>query len=261
MKTFLPIKCTEEQYAESMLKKGEICFSCPERWAQKGLNGHIGQGDPEECVFAKIERSDSYHRNIFSLYPNVNIRTDERYVYFKHMNVAMQPAFCYYVLLEENEEYRLTETGKQCVKLDIPGQFFLDFAEGKSREEVLNLPKKNQPAVVIVRDAKEFKKRIFDALKGIGIANEDIITYLITYDSDKCYFYNKEYEAAFTKNSDFRYQNEMRFYIADKNFRRKDIDDQLIITIGNIEDIAEMHCGYYPEGLHLEMMCNVVRKR
>lgn len=114
----------------------------------------------------------------------------------------------------------------------------------------------------MITNPHEFFKRIRKYFKSIGAKENEILIAPVTYLDKRSPFAhtdNSPYEL-FLKDLSFQHQSEIRIIINSKNpkVRRTLRENNNIIDIGNIEDIAHIE-GFYFEDMAMELVGNVFR--
>lgn len=182
-------------------------------------------------------------------------------IYFKRKSVMNLPAFCLYILRADSLEWPDT-VGWDTVKTTIPGEFFRDFADHKTREEINCLSFDKQPSVVVIHDFNAFKERLISCLHTLGIDDSEILIKAVTYYDFFQYGITGWFDLNRTpplelavKNSSFSNQSEARFIINSKNQVASDYLRNNAIELGSLSDIATIVDGYFSEGL--EFSCKV----
>lgn len=273
----LRIRLTEMQYAEAFIDRGCIKFSTPESWVKYAEMYGDGRGDVYEgtlafCHVHDIENVIELRRKYSPstiLDPNARQLTPKPHnqrVLFKDKRSMQLPCYCLYMMRVDSFPVP-SEAGKQYLRTIIPGSYFKDFVDNKSKDEVKNLPDKNQPALILIKDFECFLNRLKKKLFCMGVQeNEILINYIHYFDFEEFGqiawhdFRQKYPHELFVKNSRFKDQSEGRIII---NTDNPDIMKALSepIDLGNMSDIAQIIQGYYPEGLGVEVTASIIAEK
>lgn len=270
----LRIRLTEMQYAEAFIERGCIKFSTPESWVNYAESHGDGRGDAYEgtLAFCHILDSERFlkleqkYSPATILNPNARKLTKKIYrhrVLFKDKRSMQLPCFCLYIM-RVSSFTPPEEAGTQHLATSIPGSYFKDFADNKSKAEVSSLPPSEQPALIMIKNFEVFLNRLKNKLFRLGVQDNEILVNHIRYFDfeqngqegwlDLCQNYPKE---LFVKNLRFSDQKEGRIII---NTRNPDVLNALStpIDLGDLSDIAQMIPGYYPEGLDIEITASII---
>lgn len=249
------IRCTNVYFGRLLLEKGSVKFKTPQEWVNLAIeNQKEGRGDLLEGVF-----SAANPHNLINVYRNANRYADvmpcylEQYglVYYRRKSIMELPCFCFYISKIEDFEIDSSEE-KEIYRKIIPPNYFTDFTDYKTEQEVLAISEEQRPAIVWISDTTEFRSRIENTLIKMGLTHDEIIYEAINYvDMTKEFdFFGKmpsPYELT-CKDKKFAHQSEGRIII---NTEKKDILDELHknpIEIGKIDDIAQLIENYFYYG-------------
>lgn len=264
---FLALRCTTRKYAKDFVEKGAIKFSTPQSWVAYEENNSKGRGDVLEGTFACCNLLDL--ENMIRITTKYSITEDKNIekfctngrIYFKHKSVMNLPVFCVYLLKADVFEWP-EKAGWHSISTTIPANYFRDFADHQTPEEINSLPFDKQPSVVIIRDFDALKNRIIAHLVSLGISQDEILVEPISYYDfdqygemgwvDLCQV--PPLELAF-KDISFSDQSEARFIINTKNELAAEYLRNNVICVGQLSDIASIADGYFSEGL--EFSCKV----
>lgn len=103
----------------------------------------------------------------------------------------------------------------------IKKSYFKDFAKTLDKEAYKNCKDNEKPAVIMIRNPKEFRKRLEEYLIKNGLNSNEIIYTPVTYlDKNKEFFIGSQppYEL-FSKDVKFSNQSEVRVVLNTKNKR------------------------------------------
>ena len=253
----LKIRLTEAVYAKSFIEKGQIKFNTPQNWVNYSKTHQEGRGDYFEgavvcgCV-DEIDKIVEFYKNVpqFKDRHLIAELKDNRKIYRDKQSMQL-PCFCFYLVkvgdLEHSNNNELTYT--------IPRSYIKDFVDHMSDEEIAKLEPDRKPAIITISNFGEFKKRMCQKLKKIGVEEQEVIISEVAYRPDgDCFIHsNIEYpRELFIKNNRFSNQKEVRIIINTKNKEVLKILENPI-EIGCLEDIAYMYEGYFPEGLKVKL--------
>lgn len=270
------IRIMEKKYAESFLKQGNILLGTPQSWVSYAEKYGEGRGDRLEgtLFFCDIhnmnkivEMNNKYNSThlLFERKGCVKPQIINHRVVFKDKRTMKLPCYCFYVIKVGDFELPKS-TGKCELEVKIDGSYFKDFVDNKSYDEICKLPDEKKPVLIIISDFEKFKIRLVNALNNIGIKEKDILLEYIRYvDFNKLgddgyidILRSFPYEL-FVKDKRFEKQREGRFIV-------KTTDEVILeklkypIELGNLEDIASIHYGYYPEGITIKLDVNIEEK-
>jgi hypothetical protein len=155
------------------------------------------------------------------------------------------------------------EEGKHRVTGTVPASYFRDFMDNLDPKEVEKLDQKDKPAVIVIKDYKEFEQRIINALMTLGLNRGEIIITRVAYiDFDKYGedgwwdFGQKSPMELTIKHTRFENQSEGRIIINTDDERIRQILSKPI-EIGSLEDIATVSNTYLHEGMSIEATVDV----
>lgn len=273
----LRIRITEAQFADDFINYGRIKFNTPQSWIKYAEKHGDGRGDFYEgtlafCDMVDIENILKLNKkydsdNIFSINkrPIVKSLFKDRLLY-KDKRALELPCYCLYIL-KVNAFLPPSEAGEQELTTVIDGSFFKDFADNRTVEQVEAMPEEQRPAMIIIKDFDSFRNRLVTALEGIGVSESDILIHYATYfDFDQ--YQNKGWmdfeqhypKELFMKNKRFEKQSEARVVIKNRSPEVLQRLHEGIIDLGCMEDIAEVHKGYYPDGIEIHLQGLIVEQ-
>lgn len=266
----ISFRCTTSIFADAFLEEGSIKFNTPNSWVDSFFKYGAGRGDHLEGTMALCHRTDD--NKVEELYlkyqgPDLYlVNYGERY-FFKSIRSLGLPCFCFYIMKNSSLDCP-TEEGLQTMDANISATYFRDFMDNKTPEEIDLLSDDEKPALIIINNFDEFRKRIKAYLYSIGLdESEIIITRVMYFDFDengetgwwvcekKC---PKELAA---KDKLFKEQSEARIII---NTDKIDIKKRLIenpVEIGSMKDIATVYKGYLYDGMRIEVEGNTILAR
>ena len=260
------LRCTKMKYAISFLRDGQIKFSNPESWVRYAESHGDGRGDQLEGTMATFKIWDCKHSvpilNKYSSYHDLlKIQYADR-IYLKRNRTMKLPCFCFYCL--KNSMFTCPEeTGVQKLKTSIPYSYFRDFADNIPPEEVEKLPEDERPALIIIKNYPEFKKRLISKRIETGLQESEIIEARVDYYDFERYgkdswwdFGQPSPKELTVKHIRFSDQNEGRFIINTDNPEILSLLDAPI-TIGTLEDICVLCNQYLYGGVDIVMTANV----
>jgi hypothetical protein len=255
-------RCTNVKYAKALVKTGNIMFNSPKAWVDIAKKRGQGQGDLYEGVFAvcSIDDTDSilaYRKK----YDDVLEESDGKLIYFKRESVMNMPVLCFFILKQELFESP-KKAGKQTLVANIASSYFQDFAENKTKDEVMALNVKDRPAIVVIDNQRKFIDKIKKKLISMGTLESEILIQTVNYMDKYKKFCSSEGspQELFLKDKSFSYQAESRIVV---NTRNKELIDSLVrkpINIGSIKKFAQMSTNYFEKGMRVEMDATVYRQ-
>jgi hypothetical protein len=179
-------------------------------------------------------------------------------VYLKRSQDMELPCFCFYILKESMFKCP-NKGGKHKLTATIPALYFRDFMDNLDPCEVDKLDQKDKPAVIFVKNYKEFEQRIVTALMALGLKREEIVSTSVQYlDFEKFGRYSwwdfgqKPPMELAIKGKRFESQSEARIIINTNDIRIKRILEKPI-EIGSLKDIASVSNIYFHGGILIEL--------
>lgn len=270
-------RLTTVKYANEFIDKGIIKFSTPQSWVDYYKKHGDGRGDAYEgtiafCGLSDTERIIELKREYESpILLNEEIRpiitnAFKNRLLFKDKRSLQLPCFCFYIM--KNSLFDAPDSaGKHRASADIPAAYFRDFADNALPADVEKLPVEDQPALIVISNFEEFKARLYKALNGLGVEENEILIGRVHYEDFEKYgpngwddFRQKYPKELLVKNMSFKDQSEARVII---NTRRPDIIKRLcdnVLELGNMSDIAQVSNSYLYEGIRVEATLDVYEK-
>lgn len=254
--TQMLFRCIEKRFAQSFIK-GEIRLSQPSYWIGEEQKGNKGKGDILEGTFLSTKEGDkSDFINKLKQDKNINYFDYEGYTYFRKNSIEQLYCLCFYGLNDNSYTERNTDNyGKEYYTSRVRKEFFESFSERISKEEYLKKEELDRPAVLFISNPHELFERIRKFFMKFGISEQEIIISPVQYlnkkkNSISVLQYPKE---LLLKDLYYENQSEIRIIINTKNKAFLDYmkNNNNIINIGNIEDIAEIY-DYYFDDLIIE---------
>jgi hypothetical protein len=252
---YAALRSTSVEYADGLINDGTIVFNCAKSWVEMERKNGKGQGDLYEGIFAACEPLDyelaiSYKQRFY----DVETEFDGKLIYFRRKSVMQMPAYCFFILKQSLFECP-EKDGNQKITGHIPGIYFQDFAGGKTIEEIMLLPEKKRPSIVLMNDIDRFIRMIKKKLISMGVNRKDIFVYAISYKDKHTPFlhYGNSPRELFLKDISFSHQSECRIVI---NTTDRSLIDILVgkpINIGPIKEFAQKCDTYLKEGAIVEM--------
>lgn len=261
---FLTLRCAKQKDAKQLIERGKIQFGMPQSWVEYEETHGKGRGDIFEGTFAICHYEDLEQIKLFAEKYNIpdgDINTFRKgaRLYYKRKSTMNLPCFCLYILKDTAFNIEPKE-GWQNIQTTIPADYFMDFADHKSKSEVDLMDEAEKPAVVVIKNFDAFKERIVNSLLSLGIKQDEILVEPITYYDYEQYgpdgwldFGQKPPLELVVKSKAFENQSELRFIVNSSNGEAMDYLRKKPIEVGAIDDIAEWHSGYFSEGLEVSM--------
>lgn len=264
---FLTLRCTEVKYAESFLEKGAIKFNTPQSWVDRALEQGEGRGDKFEGTIAlyhqyDIENMKSINEKYEKYLEIDRVRYDDK-IYLKNKRSMNLPCYCFYIM--KNSLFQCPEQqGKNNLKSMIKGIYFRDFTDNRTLEQVEALDDMHKPALIVIEKFETFKRRIIEALLGIGVREDEIIiSPVIYYDFNLngklgWWDFGQKFPNELTiKDTRFKEQSEARIIINTDNNEIKEYLRSNVLEIGPMKDIAKVIKGYFCNGIDVEINADI----
>ncbi|MEK5061025.1 hypothetical protein BK126_26280 [Paenibacillus sp. FSL H7-0326] len=267
-------RLTSSKYADAFVDKGSIKFNTPQSWIDYAKKYGDGRGDGLEgtlafCDSLDVERiSELTQKYESSCILNPNTRpllkeTSGRRLFMKDKRSLELPCFCVYIM--KNSLFPSPDSeGKHRVSGVIPASYFRDFSDNSLPEDIEKLPLEDQPALIIIKDFKEFRNRLYKALRQLGLEDDEIIIGNVSYIDFETHGpygwmdfglqYPKE---LLVKNIRFAEQSEARVII---KTNKKEVIERLSVApieLGSMKDITQVYKGYLHEGMRVQMTVDV----
>lgn len=250
-------KQTEYKYAKKMMEEGSIKFNCARTWVEIAKDKGQGQGDLYEGTFATCLPSDVDSVMLYSnKYDDIEIVNDGKLLYFKRKSVLELPVFCFYSL--KRSAFPVPKiTGHQDIECAVSGSYFKDFADNKTKEQIMKEEEEKRPAIVMIDKKKEFLDRIKSKLHSLGAKESEIkishIDYRFNFIKNTKYYFNcsNSPDELFCKDSSFRHQSETRIVVNTKNEHLIKKLKEEEIKIGPLKDIAKISTNYFEDGIRV----------
>lgn len=262
-------RCTTVEFAENFLEKGQIKFNTPESWVKYAEQHGDGRGDFLEGTIALSHNLDIEHlveiNKKYEYLPDLMRIPYKNRVLLKSHNDMELPCYCFYILKNSMFEAPI-ESGKQKLNTTVPPEYFRDFADKKTLEEINELEKKERPAIIVITNYKLFEERLISFLLDIGVGRSDIIIGRVEYMDYEKYgvlgwwdFGQKPPMELLVKEKRFIKQSEARVIVNTKNPEIKK-KLEMPLELGNMEDIASIIKGYFYDGIRIEMEADIIAK-
>ena len=248
--TNMLFKCTIRKYAEDMLD-GNLFFNMPEKWIEiEEISQNKGQGDSLEGTFLTTDENDnSTFISNLKLSDDIEHFKKNNKLFFRRKSVKKLFCYCLYGLNDnsfvEKSEDRFGNVNF-CSRIDK--NYFSGFSDVKE-EEYFKIQEGERPAVVFISNPHEFFERIRNALVELGVKREDVIVSPVEYvdrNNNSIALLPYPHELLL-KDISFKNQSEIRIIInsEDKSIIQKIKENNQIINIGNINDIASIYDFYF----------------
>lgn len=265
-KTIMLLKCvTNQKYAEDFLEFGKLKFGKPQEWIDAWEKEGSGRGDLLEGSFASIVRSNYRQADFYKLLRTNTIEMiDPRNnnIHFQSKDVLNLPTCCFFGLNDNMfKTISKGEDGNEYLSGKIKKSYFRDFAKSLDKTAYENCSEDERPALIMVNNLTEFRKRLETYFMKNGLELSEIIYYPVTYlDKGKEFFIGDPApNELFTKDDKFSNQSEIRIVLNTKNkkFLRKLYENNGIVELGNMRDIASIE-GYYFEDFIMQKRGNTL---
>ena len=246
--------------------KGHLRFYTPYKWINDEKKNGIGRGDRYEGTFC-INCSGDYESILKDKYKEDLIvnRHGERLYYQLH-SVIRKPVMAFYSL--EDCHFRQTEEcyGLPVFETNIDGRYYRDFFNGKSIEEINELPEGEKPSLLIILghyNIKEFITQTINALiDQYGIVKDDIWVRQVSYDYDRNdkdnFIVNEDHpKELFYKGVEYSHQCEARIIVNSKGIALDEREEAFLSVEIPPMSYACIVDGYYPEGYKFKIRATV----
>lgn len=256
------IKVMERRWIKEMYENGSIRFYAPGKWIQCEIGKNKGQGDKYEGVFAIDRNLEDREEKLRKRYgKQLIVNLDGKNKYYQLRKTIESPTYCFYSLTDKdlNAYSDCDKEGRYWFSAEIDGQFFKDFANGMTEEEVNKLPPEERPVMLIIfgyENIRCFINKVKQALKDkYGIIDSQFLVDQVKYDYSRKG--SNSYTAAisyppkelFHKGKEFADQREGRIIINSKKYKFQDYDNEFLdIEIGSMKEFASIQDVYTPEG-------------
>lgn len=165
---FMTFRCMKRKYARPFFKNGRIKFSTPASWVEYARQHGTGRGDHFEGSFATFNSLDldsaiPLFKKYSRKYPDIVSMTIGSRCYLKRKRDMELPCLCMYYLKNKNFPCPDVE-GIHELERTIPASYFRDFADNLPPEAIERLPEDDRPAIVMISDYPEFKRRLIEKL-------------------------------------------------------------------------------------------------
>ena len=254
--TILLFRCTKRKYAESFVK-GKIFFNQPKNWIQIEKDGNKGQGDVLEGTFLSAKENDNSNF-IKKLKKDSNLTHfyENGFVYFRRKKIEELYSICFHGLKDNSfTQKNIEKDGKAHYISRVENSYFTDFSNNITELDYESIEDNEKPVVMFINNPHKLFERVRDALKKIGLSEDEIIISPVEYIDKKVVSisaipYPKE---LLLKDNYYSQQSEIRIIINSSNdkFMKYMKDNNNTIDIGNIEDITEIY-DYYFQDLLIE---------
>lgn len=258
-RTYLFLRCLEQEYAKAFIEKGSMKFSNPSDWCKpdntsrwdilEGAYASQKGFDPSMDKFLKTLRNNSFtfKKRGFTFYKSKNVMSSYR-------------VHCLYGLNSNN--VHLQEHRSQDHQYHLGGmvsnEYFRKLFPKVKETEIESLDPKLRPAVLFIRP-DNFVNYVTTMLMGKGVKEDEIIISPVSYID----FYSKpviigdEPEELFSKHVSFSEQSEVRIAINTSRKEVRDLFDQRgVIELGPIDESIATLSEFYFKDMIFEIRGN-----
>ena len=250
--TMLLFRCTKRKYAEDFIN-GKIFFNQPKNWIQYEKDGDNRRGDILEGTFLSTNSSDS-SPFVIQLKEDKSLYnfTENDMTYFRRKQIDDVYSICFYGLKDNSfQEKNIDEYGKAHYLSKVEKSYFTDFSDNLTEQDYFKLCNDEKPVVLFINNPHSFFEKIKEALESIGVKEDEILISPIEYinksiPSIAAIPYPME---LLLKDESYANQNEVRIIVNSNNpaFIKYMQDNNNIINIGNISEIAEIYDYYFKD--------------
>lgn len=257
-------KLTKRKYAEPLINRGSIYFGTPQQWAdahkKPGGSGDIYEGTLGTYLLSEIDKGREMKEYFESFTDVIEVVIGDRVLLKSKRNMNLR-AFCFYMLqFDRFSNQDNWESGSKHIVKMSP-KLFADFADGMTKAEIDKLPEEEKPSMIIIGNGYAFLKRIEDALKAMGVKDEEIFFSEIRYEqiSVGSYRHIKNYyvpQELYWKDARYQHQSEGRIVVnTDNPTVLKALEEPL--QIGTLDNtIAVRHDDFFENGITVEIVAN-----
>ena len=170
--------------------------------------------------------------------------------YFRRKRTMKLPCYCFYLLKQSSFETP-KKVGKQKISTTISSDYFREFANNLSKEDVHMLIEEERPAIVVINNIDQFLMMIRNKLLPIGAKESEILFEIIEYVDKMIPHYCAKDSPKELKLKDryFQHQSEGRIIVNTNNKSVIDYLNKNPIEIGTIETIAKRADIYLDQGV------------
>ncbi|WP_202709659.1 hypothetical protein [Sporosalibacterium faouarense] len=177
--------------------------------------------------------------------------------YLRSDDILDMPSYCMFGLFNHSFKTQyFEETQKWADVKYVTRDYFKDFYDYESREEIENIPEEKQPVLLIIQSPNKFFERIYNYFEKIGIKRNEVLIWPVRYlDKSKPFMTTSQFPSElFLKDKCFEHQSEVRIVINTKNKKalKKLRSENYIINIGSLHDITQIY-SYYLDDMLIEM--------
>ncbi|WP_300349148.1 hypothetical protein [Clostridium sp.] len=259
-KTIMLLKCfTNKKYAQDFLDSGKLKFGNPQEWIEAWEKEGSGRGDLLEGSFASIasimkqdyiRKSKLYRLSRSNTIEMIDSRNG--HIHFKSQDVLNLPTCCFFGLNDNMFTHMSKgEDGEKYPSGKIKKSYFKDFAKSLDKETYKNCSEEERPALIIINNPMEFRRRFINYFISNGLKPEEIFYAPVEYvDKDEEFFIESSMPTElFTKDIKFSNQSEIRIVLntKNKNFLKMLNKSNGIIELGNMSDIARIEDYYFED--------------
>ncbi|WP_302133246.1 tetratricopeptide repeat protein [Thomasclavelia spiroformis] len=246
-------RCTEQRYAKQLLN-GKIFFNKPENWIkEERLNGK-GRGDELEGVFLCTKDTDcSEFINNLKESEDIEYFNKDGYIFFRRKAIKQIWCVCFYGLKSNAFKKSIDKKGRVHRITQIDKSYFDSFSNNISRENYDTTLDIEKPCVIFINNPNLFLSRIKKFFLDMGLSDKEYIISPVEYiDKYNTSISMLEYpQELLLKDRYFENQSEIIINTKNKKFCKYMKDNNNVINIGSIADIANIY-DYYFDNLLIE---------
>ena len=258
-RTYMFLRCLEQEYAKAFIEKGSMKFSNPSDWSKPDSTS---RGDVLEGTYASQRCFDpSMDKFLKTLRKNPFTLKKRGFTFYKSKDVlSSYRVHCLYGLNSNN--VHMQEKRSQDHQYHLGGmvskEYFRKLFPLVKESEIDSLDPKMRPAVLFIRP-DNFVNYVTTKLMEKGVGEEEIIITPVSYIDyySKPVIIGKDPEELFSKHVSFSEQSEIRIIV---NTTRKEVsdlfDDNGIIELGQVDESIATLSEFYFKDMVFEIRGN-----
>ena len=258
-RTYMFLRCLEQEYAKAFIEKGSMKFSHPSDWSKPDSTS---RGDVLEGTYASQRGFDpSMDKFLKTLRKNPFTLKKGGFTFYKSREVlSSYRVHCLYGLNSNNVHMQDKRSQDHQYHLGgmVSKEYFRKLFPLVKESEIDSLDPKMRPAVLFIRP-DNFVNYVTTKLMEKGVGEEEIIITPVSYIDyySKPVIIGKDPEELFSKHASFSEQSEIRIIV---NTTRKEVrdlfDDNGIIELGQVDESIATLSEFYFKDMVFEIRGN-----